>query len=599
MTPVIGAGLLTALCASLNGQTLPHPGSATHRTEAALHQIYEWAFRLENKMESRAAIAGKPTDPMLGESYSLAPKLRLTQEQFLAFQSAAQRFDGTDSEAAARIRALANLDRSNHPDARALSKDASASISLEIANRLNAAAREAENLRKTLGPQTAAQLDRTIAELFRQAAKRSPAGLRAVKAADSSTIQQPGVIIQDPPITDPGSGLDEQDCEDEGYIWNADFEECLGPSSGGGGGGGGDGIPTTVTFFGLSSVAQGGTAPVEVTVTTPDGYTITLTLGTMNGTGAAQFAGGGTSMTITGSTAVSISGVASSSLADNIQLDATVSPGDGSGPVSVASPAPLQFTVTPPPPTIKSISPAKGLVGTAINVTVTGTGFSAGTPSIDAGSDISVANVSVSSDTEMTATFTPTNSASAGGNQGVTASVGGSPASNPVDFFNQVPTHLVYIDEAKTPNNGHSTTVSGTDINIVADDGSIYATGVCGGYQWLTYAPTDQSGNQIVNGTIQFAEAFSNFSPVPASDPFGYPDVTVGTINLPGYVSDTQGIWGEPPPSCEPASRSDSFNQSFTVTVGEVKYPLTTVVTVARSTNSKGLPSFTISITTP
>jgi hypothetical protein len=190
----------------------------------------------------------------------------------------------------------------------------------------------------------------------------------------------------------------------------------------------------------------------------------------------------------------------------------------------------------------------------------------------------------------------PPSSTSAGGNQGVTVTASGQ-ASNSENFFVQYPKHLVYTDESITPNNGHSAITSGTDINIVEISGTTAATGVCGGYQWLTYTPTDQSGNQINNGTILFTEAFSNFSPSP--DPFGEPTPNSGTVNLPGYLGDTQAVWIKTPPACEPASKSDSFNQSFTATVGGVNYSLTTVVTVARSTNSTGVPSFNISITTP
>jgi len=133
----------------------------------------------------------------------------------------------------------------------------------------------------------------------------------------------------------------------------------------------------------------------------------------------------------------------------------------------------------------------------------------------------------------------------------------------------------------------------------LAGNGTTIATGVCGGYQWLAYTPTDQSGNQISNGTIVITEAFSNFSPASASDSFGYPNPNAGTMYLPGYFGDTQAIWSKDPPSCEPASKSDSFNQTFTATIGKVDYTLTTAVTIARSTNSKGIPSFNISITTP
>ena len=108
------------------------------------------------------------------------------------------------------------------------------------------------------------------------------------------------------------------------------------------------------------------------------------------------------------------------------------------------------------------------------------------------------------------------------------------------NFFVQYPKHLVYVDEpGLTPNNGHSTTVSGTTINIVATSGDTVATGVCGAYQWLSYTPTDQNGNQINNGSITFTESFSNFSPSP--DPFPQRSPNSGTVTFPeGYLGDTQ-----------------------------------------------------------
>ena len=95
-------------------------------------------------------------------------------------------------------------------------------------------------------------------------------------------------------------------------------------------------------------------------------------------------------------------------------------------------------------PTITSISPAQGLVGAAASVTITGTGFASGA-TVNAGANISVSQITVKSSTQITATFTPTNSSSAGGNQGVTVSVPGSQPSNSQNFYDQVPTALQVV----------------------------------------------------------------------------------------------------------------------------------------------------------
>jgi hypothetical protein len=73
-------------------------------------------------------------------------------------------------------------------------------------------------------------------------------------------------------------------------------------------------------------------------------------------------------------------------------------------------------------PQITSITPSQGLVGTAVSVTINGTGFASGA-TVNAGSNISVSNVNMVSSTQITATFTPSNSTSAGGNQSVTVTV--------------------------------------------------------------------------------------------------------------------------------------------------------------------------------
>jgi ABC-type Fe3+/spermidine/putrescine transport system ATPase subunit len=247
-------------------------------------------------------------------------------------------------------------------------------------------------------------------------------------------------------------------------------------------------------------------------------------------------------------------------------------------------------------PMISSISPSQGLVGTGISVTINGTGFAAGA-TVSAGSNISVSNVNVVSSSQITATFTPSNSTSAGGNQGVTVSVS-EQTSNSQNFFVQYPLHLAYITEPATPNNGHSAIISGTNITITDYFGNVKASGVCGGYQWIPYALWDQSVSRITNGTATIAESFSNFSPLP--DPFGQPTPDSVTVNLAsgGIIADIQAIWYNPP-ACPVADSSDSFNQQFTATVGTVNYPLTTLVSVAESTNSQGLPSFDVSITTP
>ncbi len=328
---------------------------------------------------------------------------------------------------------------------------------------------------------------------------------------------------------------------------------------------------------------------------------LTCTSGTQNACTGQRTGTGGSFSYSWGSGTTSVASIADNTSTSQTVYILGVSPGTSyiSGSVrsqycSAGGSGPANVT-----PLITGISPAQGLVGTAINVTISGTGFAVGT-TVNAGSNISVSNVSVTSSTQITATFTPSNSTSAGGNQGVTVTAAGQTSASS-NFFVQYPLHLVYINEpGLTPNNGHSATTSGTDVNIVEISGAVAATGVCGGYQWLSYVPTDQSGNQINNGTLTLSEAFSNDSPSPdplgGTPPIGNP-VTISLSG--GYLGDTQAIWSTSPPACLPTSVSDSFNQVWTSKIGTVTYPLTTVIAIARSTNSQGVPSFNVSITTP
>lgn len=72
------------------------------------------------------------------------------------------------------------------------------------------------------------------------------------------------------------------------------------------------------------------------------------------------------------------------------------------------------------PPQIQSISPSSGLVGTGTAVTIKGSGFTGATVGPAPGANIAVSSVTVNSDMEITATLTPRNSNSGGGNQAIT-----------------------------------------------------------------------------------------------------------------------------------------------------------------------------------
>ena len=257
-------------------------------------------------------------------------------------------------------------------------------------------------------------------------------------------------------------------------------------------------------------------------------------------------------------------------------------------------------------PSITSISPAQGLVGTAVSVTIYGAGFTSGA-TVNAGPNITVSNKNFVSSSQITATFTPTNSTSAGGNQAVTVTVSGAPPSNSENFYIQIPTHLARTSApgvspaGPVPPTGIGPLVTGTNISIKYPSGSLYRAyaSECGGYQWYTYSAEDQQSNPIANGPLTINESFSGFSP--SLDPLSQPQNGSIVLQYPSdsVFGDIYGAFNNAP-TCPAASVSDSYNQQFTATVQGVQYnTLTTVIHITRTTNSQGLPTFTSTITTP
>jgi uncharacterized repeat protein (TIGR01451 family) len=124
----------------------------------------------------------------------------------------------------------------------------------------------------------------------------------------------------------------------------------------------------------------------------------------------------GLSVITDGAITVSNVSVANSSTA---QATFTVDPAAALGlhSVNVVTPggasAPLSFTVLLPPPTIDSITPASGLVGTNVDVTITGTNFGPGF-GVDAGANITVSNVTLIDLATATARFAISADASPG-----------------------------------------------------------------------------------------------------------------------------------------------------------------------------------------
>jgi hypothetical protein len=238
-------------------------------------------------------------------------------------------------------------------------------------------------------------------------------------------------------------------------------------------------------------------------------------------------------------------------------------------------------------PTISSISPAQGLVGTATSVTITGTGFASGA-TVSAGSNISVSGVSVSSSTQMKATFTPTNSTAAGGNQAVTVTLGGHP-SNSKNFYDQIPSRLSISTITSL--------VVITDGSVLDYFGNVLRTNRCGEYRNVVSNLLDQQGGTILGGNFTLTESFSNYSTTLVPNP-GPPPTQSSTQNTAQQVlADTQ-FFGFVAPACPGSNDHEAFYQSFQITIGSVTFPLTTIYSIQRGEYS-GTPTVAVTVNTP
>jgi Quinohemoprotein amine dehydrogenase, alpha subunit domain III len=246
-------------------------------------------------------------------------------------------------------------------------------------------------------------------------------------------------------------------------------------------------------------------------------------------------------------------------------------------------------------PVITSISPAQGLIGvTRSSVNITGTGLTGAT--VNGGTGITPTVKSTNNTTVVVDLAVASNAAA--GNHAITVTANGQ-TSNSVNFFVQIPTHLGRVGEPCTSSSGIGPLVTGTNLIIKDCAGNTVPGGsnVCGGYQLLTYYLIDQTGNnRIQNGLVTFTESFSNFSPptdpIPANPGSSKPDLSTQVL------ADIYAMYASAP-TCPPPNLSDSFDQTWTATVGSTVYNLATVIHITRATNSQGFPSFTTLITTP
>ncbi len=189
------------------------------------------------------------------------------------------------------------------------------------------------------------------------------------------------------------------------------------------------------------------------------GSTVNVTIAGSNFASGATVIAGGTGVTVSNVTVVSPTQISAT-----LAMAASAPTGGGAVSVSTAGKIsnPVTFTVnaaTGTPPTLSSLSPAAGTVGTNLDVNINGTNFSAGATVAISGSGVSVSSVSVASVSQIKAVFTVSPSAAAGTYNVTVTTAGGTTASFP---FRVTPAASAPTLSSITPNIGKA----GSSVNL-------------------------------------------------------------------------------------------------------------------------------------
>ena len=225
-------------------------------------------------------------------------------------------------------------------------------------------------------------------------------------------------------------------------------------------------------------------------------------------------------------------------------------------------------------PTIDSISPPQSLVGTAVSVTINGTGFSQG-DSIQAGPSITVSGISVSSSTALSATFTIENSSTAGGSWNISVKSSSGQTSNSKTFFVQIPQSLQLISSTilATGTTGDYGCTPSADFGIVLD---------------LKYQVLDQQNPpQTISNAAMVPHETANLSP-PIDQ-----DICPSRVSTCTHATAADGTWHDAPfGGCAAAAFSTSYTQNVTMIVGAKSYAVRTN-NMSLSSSSAGHGSIT------
>jgi hypothetical protein len=341
--------------------------------------------------------------------------------------------------------------------------------------------------------------------------------------------------------------------------------------------------PNVLTIRAVDAVTNAGTDTLTVTLTSgtqpptlsgvsplagAQGANVNVTL-----TGTAFLAGmtvnAGSGITVSNvNVASSVSATATFAIASGAALgsrNVTVTTGNGtSGAVT--------FTVNPPAPTLSLVSPASGVQGANVNVTLTGTAFLAGM-TVNAGSGITVSNVNVGSSVSATATFAIASNAALGARNVTVTTTGGTSAAATFTV-NPGPPSLSSV----TPATGGQ----GSNVNV-----ALAGTGFADGM-------TVNAGAGITVSNVNVASAAS------ATATFGVaPSAAVGarsvTLTVSGQTSNsfTFNVVSAFPDlaitSTHAANFGVGFNEAYTIRVNNVGAASTTGTTTVTDILPAGL----------
>ena len=203
-------------------------------------------------------------------------------------------------------------------------------------------------------------------------------------------------------------------------------------------------------------------------------------------------------------------------------------------------------------PVINSLSPANGLIGNTVSVSISGKGFGTN-PTVVAPSGIT-ATVQSSSDTQISACTAP--------------------ACNGLGPVNPL--------------------TNGSVIDIY---GTTLLSNQCGVYEDIGYQLVDQeSPAQWIYGNYTLHEHFSNYSSTVTGQTAPV-DVNNTIVLAQVILGDTQ-YYGATAPTCPGPNDNEQFDQSLSVIIGSATYPLSMVNTIKRGFYS-GTGNVTVTIKTP